>query len=97
MRKLLIFNPKNRYTVEQSLKHRYVKEFSSPEEEIVCPEPIKIPMDDNKKFSIKEYREALYNDINRRKKEQRKKWQAKYLQQLGMNPDELIDGSQILG
>lgn len=39
-------------------------------------------MDDNKKFSIKEYRwsismiirEALYNDINKRKKEQRRKW-----------------------
>lgn len=73
-----MFNPKSRLTVEQALKHKYVKDFSSPEEEIVCPEPIRITMDDNKKFSIKEYRyfvvidyfrEALYNDINRRKKE----------------------------
>ena len=31
-------------------------------------------MNDNKKFSIKEYREALYADISKRKKEQRKKW-----------------------
>ena len=31
-------------------------------------------MNDNKKFSIKEYREALYADISLRKKEQRKKW-----------------------
>ncbi|CAD8149497.1 unnamed protein product [Paramecium octaurelia] len=96
LRRLLVFNPKMRLTVDQAIRHKYVKEFSSPEEEIVCQEPIKIPMNDNKKFSIKEYREALYNDINRRKKEQRKKWQAKYLQQLGMNPDELIDGNQFI-
>jgi mitogen-activated protein kinase 15 len=47
-------------------------------------------MNDNKKFSIKEYRysipvyiymkrETLYSDISKRKKEQRKKWQTKYL------------------
>lgn len=41
-------------------------------------------MDDNKKFSIREYREALYADIVKRKREQRKKWQAKYLQKLGV-------------
>ena len=41
-------------------------------------------MDDNKKFSIREYREALYSDIVKRKKEQRRKWQAKYLQKLGV-------------
>ena len=31
-------------------------------------------MNDNKKFSIKEYREALYEDILVRKKDSRKKW-----------------------
>ena len=66
------------------MKNKYVREFSSPEEEIVCHSPLKIPMNDNKKFSIKEYRytylriiydrEALYADISKRKKEQRKKW-----------------------
>ena len=40
-------------------------------------------MNDNKKFSIREYREALYNDIIKKKKEQRKRWQAKYLEKLG--------------
>ena len=44
-------------------------------------------MDDNKKFSIREYRESLYNDISKKKKEQRKKLQAKYLQKLGMDPE----------
>lgn len=40
---------------------------------------LEISMNDNKKFSIREYRQALYNDIVKKKKEQRKKWQAKYL------------------
>ena len=44
---------------------------------------LEISMNDNKKFSIREYREALYNDIVKKKKEQRKKWQAKYLEKLG--------------
>lgn len=39
-------------------------------------------MNDNKKFSIRQYREALYNDIIKKKKDQRKKWQAKYLEKL---------------
>lgn len=29
----------------------------------------------------------MYSDIVRRKKEQRKKWQAKYLEKLGVNAD----------
>ena len=45
-------------------------------------------MDDNKKFSIRQYRQALYADIVKRKKEQRKKWQAKYLNKLGVNANE---------
>jgi len=50
-------------------------------------------MDDNKKFSIREYREALYSDIVKRKREQRKKWQAKYLQKLGVTDMPDLDHS----
>jgi len=39
----------------------------------VCKNPIQISIDDNKKFSIKEYRDALYLDINKRNKDKRKK------------------------
>ena len=38
-------------------------------------------MDDNIKFSIQEYREALYKQLNLRKKEQRKEWQKKFTNQ----------------
>ncbi|CAD8196371.1 unnamed protein product [Paramecium octaurelia] len=94
IRRLLCYNPNQRLTAEQALKHKYVRDFSSPEEEIVCQHPIRITMNDNKKFTIKEYREALYADISQRKKEQRKKWQAKYLAQLGVSLDDKQNQAQ---
>jgi len=87
LRRLLVFNPSNRLTVEEALKHKYLEQFSSPEEEIVCDHIIQIPMDDNTKFSVKEYRDAIYADIARKKKEQRKKMQERYLAQMGATPE----------
>jgi mitogen-activated protein kinase 15 len=84
LRKLLIFNPHSRLTVEQALRHKYVEQFSSPDEEISCTKIIQIPMDDNTKFSVKEYREAIYNDITQKKVQQKKKAQARYLAQQGL-------------
>jgi len=89
LRRLLVFNPNHRLTVEEALKHKYLEQFSSPEEEIVCDHTISIPMDDNTKFTVKEYRDAIYSDIARKKKEQRKKLQEKYLAQLGVTPEML--------
>jgi mitogen-activated protein kinase 15 len=40
----------------------------APEEEIPCDHVIKIPMDDNIKLTVRDYREALYEDIIRRKR-----------------------------
>ena len=94
LKKLLIFNPSQRLNAEQALKHKYVKDFSSPEEEISCDHVIYIPLNDNKKLTIRDYREALYKDIQERKKLQRKKWTAKYLAKLGVNPDQLPDTQQ---
>lgn len=90
LRKLLVFNPNQRLTIEEALQHKYLEQFSSPEEEIVCDHIIEIPMDDNTKFSVKEYRDAIYSDISRKKKEQRKKMQEKYLAQLGVT-QEMMD------
>ena len=43
----------------------------NPEDEIVMNKIIKIPMDENTKFTIKDYREMLYKDISEKKKETR--------------------------
>lgn len=73
MKKLLKFNPKDRLTVEEALEHPYVSQFHNIDNEPVCKKIITIPIDDNKKFSIKEYRLKIYTDIHKRKKELRKK------------------------
>lgn len=87
LRRLLTFNPNHRLTAEEALKHKYVEQFSCPQEEINHKGSIVIPMDDNTKFSIKDYREAIYADIVKKKKDQRQKLKDKYFAQLGItNP-----------
>ena len=73
LKNLLHFNPKKRFTAEQCLEHPFVAQFHNPEDEPVCNKKINIPIDDNQKFSIREYRNKLYADIHKRKKELRKK------------------------
>lgn len=84
LQKCLEFNPAKRFTIEEALAHPFVAQFREEKSELSLGYPIKIPIDDNQKLSIKEYREALYNDIIQKKKEQRKLWRQKYLKQLGI-------------
>ena len=88
LKRSLEFNPKKRITVEEALAHPFVKHVRSPATEIKSPKIIQIPISDQKKLTVKEYREALYADIIQKKKEQRKKWQINYLKQLGINVTE---------
>ncbi|OMJ77134.1 hypothetical protein SteCoe_23361 [Stentor coeruleus] len=71
--KLLQFNPRKRLTAEEALEHPYVSDFHDPDEELCCPYTIRISLDDNVKLSIKEYRDRIYQDIYRRKKEIRRR------------------------
>lgn len=73
LKNLMQFNPHKRLTAEQALKHPYVAQFHNPDDEPICTKKINIPIDDNQKFSIREYRNKLYGDIHKRKKELRKK------------------------
>ena len=73
--KLLQFNPNKRINVQEALEHPYVADFHEQyaDTEIACDKPIRIPIDDNVKYTVKEYRQKLYDDIYKRKKEIRKK------------------------
>jgi mitogen-activated protein kinase 15 len=71
--KLLVFNPENRISAEEALRHPYCAQFHNAEDEPVAPSPITIPIDDNTKLSISEYRDRLYLEIVKKKKEIRKK------------------------
>jgi mitogen-activated protein kinase 15 len=77
LKRLLQFNPNKRITAEEALKHPYVALFHNEAEELVCDKPIKIAFDDNIKYSISEYRDKLYADIVKKKKESRKKSSSK--------------------
>lgn len=76
LKKLLVFNPKDRLTAEQALEHAYVGQFHNAAEEPSCPFAIKISIDDDHKYSIGEYRNQLYADIIKRKKAVRQKQKA---------------------
>ncbi|CAD8212633.1 unnamed protein product [Paramecium octaurelia] len=68
IRKTLLYNPFKRMTVEQALNHPYVKEFKGTEDEISRDSAIETQMDDNHKYSVKEYRDNLYAHINQKRK-----------------------------
>jgi len=87
LKKLLTFNPENRITVEEALKHPYVIQFSNPEEEILADHAIEVPLNDFIKLSTKEYRDAIYSHIAKKKRERRRKIQEKYMIQVGMMSD----------
>ena len=84
LRKLLIFNPKKRITVEEALRHPYVKDFSDPEEEIAMTKVIRAPINDNKKLSIKYYREGIYDQIANKRHQEKRVVQDRYLEQMGI-------------
>lgn len=79
LRKLLVYSPQNRLTVEEVLEHPYFAAFHSPEEEIVCEMKITIPINDNEKLSLKAYREAIYENISEKVKEQNRHMNDKNL------------------
>eukprot|EP01026_Neomeris_dumetosa_P026671 TRINITY_DN2174_c0_g1_i1.p1 TRINITY_DN2174_c0_g1~~TRINITY_DN2174_c0_g1_i1.p1 ORF type:complete len:442 (+),score=47.93 TRINITY_DN2174_c0_g1_i1:314-1639(+) len=73
MQKLMQFNPEDRLSAEEALRHPYVRQFHNAADEPVRRHPILIPIDDNVKYTIQEYRDMLYNEIVKRKKELRRK------------------------
>ena len=86
LKKLLCFNPQNRITAEEALKHKYVEQFSSPEEELPSMSVVKISMNDNSKYMIREYRDTLYSDISRLKKEDKKSRVGNIVSQYNVQP-----------
>jgi mitogen-activated protein kinase 15 len=67
------FNPDSRSSAEECLRHIYVTEFHSEEDEPVYPHgPLKLPIDDNIKLTHNQYRERLYQEITNRRRDSRK-------------------------
>eukprot|EP01121_Diplochlamys_sp_Union-15-3_P010084 TRINITY_DN2794_c0_g1_i1.p1 TRINITY_DN2794_c0_g1~~TRINITY_DN2794_c0_g1_i1.p1 ORF type:complete len:374 (-),score=65.07 TRINITY_DN2794_c0_g1_i1:266-1360(-) len=69
--KLLKFNPNKRITAEEALQHPYVAQFHNPINEPSCNKKIEIPIDDNTKYKIGDYRNKLYADILAKRRAQK--------------------------
>jgi mitogen-activated protein kinase 15 len=75
--KLMHFNPEKRISAEEALQHPYCVQFYNPDDEPVAGRTITIPIDDNTKYSISQYRDRLYLEIVKKKKEIRKRMKMK--------------------
>ena len=72
---LLVFNPRKRMTSHEALCHPYVAPFCAEDERsdsVDFDGPISIPLPDETRFSIGEYRDALYTEITKQKREVRR-------------------------
>eukprot|EP01010_Urceolus_cornutus_P002593 NODE_332_length_1774_cov_276.678261_g269_i0.p1 GENE.NODE_332_length_1774_cov_276.678261_g269_i0~~NODE_332_length_1774_cov_276.678261_g269_i0.p1 ORF type:complete len:382 (-),score=96.82 NODE_332_length_1774_cov_276.678261_g269_i0:627-1712(-) len=71
MRKLLLFNPSKRPSVPEALKHPFVSLFHTNDEP-VCDKPILIAFNDDMKYTVNEYREKLYTELVKKKREKKR-------------------------
>jgi len=89
MRCCVQLNPTKRTSAKDSLQHLYVVDFfQSPEDELDCDRVIQIPIDDNTKLTVEDYRERLYHEVLKKKKEQGRS-HRKHLQRERMAPPQL--------
>ena len=65
--RLMDFNPVRRLDIDGALKHPYMAAFVTGKEEN-APGTLQIPIDDDQKFTVNDYREKLYQTVvNNRK------------------------------
>uniref|UniRef100_A0A8D0KSU2 Mitogen-activated protein kinase 15 n=1 Tax=Strix occidentalis caurina TaxID=311401 RepID=A0A8D0KSU2_STROC len=60
LKKLLVFNPNKRLTAEEALQHPYVKRFHCPAREPSLDYDVILPLGDDIRLSVAEYRNKLY-------------------------------------
>eukprot|EP00771_Trimastix_marina_P001017 gnl/Trimastix_PCT/2061.p1 GENE.gnl/Trimastix_PCT/2061~~gnl/Trimastix_PCT/2061.p1 ORF type:complete len:607 (-),score=124.25 gnl/Trimastix_PCT/2061:123-1943(-) len=68
LRRLLQFNPNKRPSATEALEHPYLSQFHNADEELVCTHDITLSIDDNHKFPLEVYRDALYAEVIRKKR-----------------------------
>lgn len=61
--RMLQLVPEKRITASEMLAHPFLDKFRAPELDICSLEPIECPINDNKKLSIREYRNLVHEPI----------------------------------
>ncbi len=79
LRRLLSFDPANRLSAAQVLRHPYLALFHDPASEPALYTPVRVHMSDNTRYTITEYRRALYRRIVQRKQELRERLRRAHL------------------
>uniref|UniRef100_A0A8D0KSE2 Mitogen-activated protein kinase 15 n=1 Tax=Strix occidentalis caurina TaxID=311401 RepID=A0A8D0KSE2_STROC len=64
LKKLLVFNPNKRLTAEEALQHPYVKRFHCPAREPSLDYDVILPLGDDIRLSVAEYRNKLYEVLS---------------------------------
>ncbi|CAD8140835.1 unnamed protein product [Paramecium octaurelia] len=59
IRQCLNWNPQKRMTIDEALKHSLMKEFANTEDEKTLKSIIRIPFNENKKLTVKDYRDKI--------------------------------------
>lgn len=65
LKKLLVYNPYERLTVEEALNHKYLEQFASEDEEIVCDHAIELELGVETNWSISDYQKAVYGKMHK--------------------------------
>ncbi|XP_049940412.1 mitogen-activated protein kinase 15 [Schistocerca serialis cubense] len=65
--RLVVFNPDKRLTAEQALEHPYVLRFHDKDREPKLKRNVLLPLRDDVKLSVDDYRRKLYELMDRRK------------------------------
>ena len=73
LKRIMIFNPESRLNVEEALEHPFMSNFHKDDEEYSCNRVIQMPLDDNKRYEVDQYRQKLYEEVLKRKIEIRNK------------------------
>ncbi|OHS93308.1 Extracellular signal-regulated kinase 2 [Tritrichomonas foetus] len=75
VKKLISFNPADRPTAEECLKHPYVAQFHNEKKEIEAPEKIYMALPDSQHFTAREYRNQIYKEAIKEQDTKRKAMQ----------------------
>jgi mitogen-activated protein kinase 15 len=63
IQRLLVFNPSNRMSTLDALEHPFLAALPKPDGEVVTGDPIKISLNDNKRYTTQDYRNKIYRTL----------------------------------